>query len=59
MLRGIGYLVADRGDKNVASETAACLELSGWMGRMLSRLTGYLPLSMRWMLGVKQPLRED
>lgn len=59
MLRGIGYVVANRGDKNVGSETAACLVLSGWIGRMLRRLTAHLPLSVRRMLGMKQPLRED
>lgn len=59
MLRGIGYVVAGRGDKKAGSETATCLVLAGWTGRMLRRLTAHLPLSMRRMLGVKQPLRED
>lgn len=44
MLRGIGYVVAGRGDKKAGSKTATCLVLAGWTGRMP---------------GVKQPLRED
>ena len=59
MLRGIGYVVAERGDKNVGSETAVCLLLSGWAGRMLRRLTEHLSLSVRRMLGAKQPLHKD
>ena len=59
MLRGIGYVVANRGEKSVGSETVACLALTGWVGRTLRRLTAHLPLSMRRMPGKKQPLRED
>lgn len=59
MLLGNGYVVAERGDKNVSSDTAACLVLSGWIGRVLRRLTAHLPLSMRRILGVRLPLRED
>lgn len=59
MLRGIGYVVANRGDKDVGSETAACLALSGWAGRMLHRLAAQLSPSIKRMLGVKQPFRED
>ncbi|MDW9476473.1 hypothetical protein GOB08_08660 [Sinorhizobium meliloti] len=44
MLRGIGYVVAHRGDKNVGGETASCLAISGWAGRMLCRLAAQLPL---------------
>ncbi|MGQ3215951.1 MAG: hypothetical protein ACT6U0_26635 [Shinella sp.] len=58
MLRGLGYVVANRGDKNVGSETAACLALSSWARRMLCRLA-QMPLTIKRLLGVKEPFCED
>lgn len=55
MLRAIGYVVADRGNSNVSSETAACLALSDWGLRMLRRLAQCLPSSMRRLLHLDPP----
>ncbi len=55
MLRGIGYLVADRGDRDASSETAVCLALSGWAGRMLRRFAPCLPSAMRRLLHLDRP----
>lgn len=52
MLRGMGYVVANRGEKAAGSETAACPELFAWAGRMSCRLAMRLPLSLRGILGV-------
>ncbi len=54
MLRGIGYVVADRGDKDVSSQTAACLAFSGWAGRMLRRFAPCLPSAMRRLLHLER-----
>ncbi len=55
MLRGISYVVAERGGEDVSSETAVCLALSGWAGRMLRRFAPGLPSAMRRLLHPDRP----
>ncbi len=50
MLRGIGFVVAGKGEKDADGETAACLVLARYAVRMLRGAAAFLISSVRRML---------